>query len=85
MTTKQLAKTLKQQFKGIVSGPVEFRGELTLELLDAFRIARSASSPRRNWASIFSSTSPPSTTTRRHRDGRRCITFMATGIPAIYD
>mgnify|MGYP003971581073 FL=1 len=39
MTTKQLAKTLKQQFKGIVSGPVEFRGELTLELLDAFRIA----------------------------------------------
>ena len=39
MTTKQLAKTLKQQFKGIVSGPVEFRGELTLELLDASRIA----------------------------------------------
>jgi len=39
MTTKQLAKTLKQQFKGIVSGPVEFRDELTLELLDASRIA----------------------------------------------
>ncbi len=39
MTTKQLAKTLKQQFKGIVSGPVEFRGELTLEVLDASRIA----------------------------------------------
>ena len=39
MTTKQLAKTLKQQFKGIVFGPVEFRGELTLELLDASRIA----------------------------------------------
>jgi len=39
MTPKQLAKTLKQQFEGIVSGPVEFRGELTLELLDASRIA----------------------------------------------
>ena len=39
MTTKQLAKTLKQQFKGIVFGPVDFRGELTLELLDASRIA----------------------------------------------
>ena len=39
MTTKQLAKTLTQQFKAIVSGPVEFRGELTLELLDASRIA----------------------------------------------
>ena len=39
MTANQLAKTLKQQFKGIVSGPVEFRGELTLELLDASRIA----------------------------------------------
>jgi NADH-quinone oxidoreductase subunit C len=38
MTPKQLAKTLKQQFEGIVSGPVEFRGELTLELLDASRI-----------------------------------------------
>jgi NADH-quinone oxidoreductase subunit C len=39
MTPKQLAKTLKQQFEGIVSDPVEFRGELTLELLDASRIA----------------------------------------------
>jgi NADH-quinone oxidoreductase subunit C len=39
MTANELAKTLKQQFKGIVSGPVEFRGELTLELLDASRIA----------------------------------------------
>ena len=39
MTPKQLAKTLKKQFEGIVSGPVEFRGELTLELLDALRIA----------------------------------------------
>ena len=39
MTPKKLAKTLKQQFEGIVSGPVEFRGELTLELLDASRIA----------------------------------------------
>ncbi len=39
MTTKQLAKTLKQQFKGIVSGPVEFRGEWTLEVSDALRIA----------------------------------------------
>ena len=39
MTANQLAKTLKQQFKGIVSGPVEFRGELTLEVLDASRIA----------------------------------------------
>ena len=39
MTPKQLAKTLKQQFEGIVSGPVEFRGELTLELLDVSRIA----------------------------------------------
>ncbi len=39
MTTKQLAKTLKQQFKEIVSGPVEFRGEWTLEVSDASRIA----------------------------------------------
>jgi len=39
MTAKQLANTLKQQFKGIVSGPVEFRGELTLEVSDASRIA----------------------------------------------
>ena len=39
MTAKQLAKTLKQQFKGIVSGPVEFRGELTLEVSAASRIA----------------------------------------------
>ena len=39
MTAKQLAKTLKQQFNGIVSGPVEFRGELTLEVSDASRIA----------------------------------------------
>ena len=39
MTTKQMAKTLKQQFKEIVSGPVEFRGEWTLEVSDASRIA----------------------------------------------
>jgi len=39
MTTKQLAKTLKHQFKEIVFGPVEFRGEWTLEVSDASRIA----------------------------------------------
>jgi NADH-quinone oxidoreductase subunit C len=39
MTAKQLASKLNQQFKEIVSGSVEFRGEWTLEVSDASRIA----------------------------------------------
>jgi NADH-quinone oxidoreductase subunit C len=39
MSAKQLAKKLKQQFEEIVSGPVEFRGELTVEVSDASQIA----------------------------------------------
>ena len=39
MTAKQLAEKLKQPFTEIVSGPVEFRGEWTLEVSDASRIA----------------------------------------------
>ena len=85
MTTKQLAKTLKQQFKEIVSGPVEFRGEWTLEVSDASRIAEVCQFAKSKQGFDFSSISPPSTTTRRHLDGRRCITFTASGIPAICD
>jgi NADH-quinone oxidoreductase subunit C len=39
MTAKQLASKLNQQFKEIVSGSVGFRGEWTLEVSDASRIA----------------------------------------------
>jgi len=39
MTAKQLASKLNQQFKEIVSGSLEFRGEWTLEVSDASRIA----------------------------------------------
>jgi NADH-quinone oxidoreductase subunit C len=39
MTAKQLASKLNQQFKEIVSGSVEFRGEWTLGVSDASRIA----------------------------------------------
>ncbi len=38
MSAKQLAKKLEQQFKEIVSAPVEFRGELTLEVSEASQI-----------------------------------------------
>ena len=39
MTAKQLAKKLEQKFKEILSGPMEFRGELTLCVSNASRIA----------------------------------------------
>ncbi len=39
MTAKLLARELKRQFREIVSGPEGFRGELTVEVSDALRIA----------------------------------------------
>ena len=39
MSAKQLARKLKQQFMAVVSGPVEFRGELTLEVSEASQFA----------------------------------------------
>jgi len=39
MTAKQLAKKLQSQFKEVVSDAVEFRGELTVEVVEASQIA----------------------------------------------
>jgi NADH-quinone oxidoreductase subunit C len=39
MTARELAKKLKVQFGDLLSDPAEFRGEVTLNLLDAERIA----------------------------------------------
>ena len=39
MTASELAKQLMSRFTGLVAEPVEFRGELTLEISDAERIA----------------------------------------------
>jgi NADH-quinone oxidoreductase subunit C len=38
MTSLESAENLMRRFEGLFSGPVEFRGELSLELLDAERI-----------------------------------------------
>jgi len=39
MTPHKLAKSLQGQFRNAISGPIQFRGEVTLELGDAARIA----------------------------------------------
>ncbi len=39
MTAKQLAKKIQRQFKEITSDAIEFRGELTVEVLDANQIS----------------------------------------------
>ena len=39
MNATELAAKLKEKFGGLLSGPVEFRGELTLTVADAERIA----------------------------------------------
>ena len=38
MTAKQLAKKIQRQFKSIISDATEFRGEFTIEVLDANQI-----------------------------------------------
>ena len=38
MTAKQLAKKIQRQFKEMISDAIEFRGELTVEVLDANQI-----------------------------------------------
>ncbi len=38
MKATELADALKSQFEGLLKGPIEFRGELTLELIDPHRI-----------------------------------------------
>ena len=38
MTSKQLAKKIQRQFKSIISDATEFRGEFTIEVLDANQI-----------------------------------------------
>ena len=39
MSPSELAQQLKAKFEGLISDPVEFRGEVTLTILDAERIA----------------------------------------------
>ena len=49
MTSGEIATQLKAQFGDLISGPVEFRGELTVAVADAERIAEVCAALKKNF------------------------------------
>ena len=80
MTALELAQQLKARFADLISDPVEFRGEVTLQVADAERIAEvCAVGQDRSWASITWWTSPAWTTTAKTRAARSFIDLYGFG------
>ena len=73
------ADNLKAQFGDVISEPVEFRGEITVNVRDAERIAECALSSRRNWALIIWWISRAWTITARTRATRSSIILYGYG------
>jgi len=74
----EFARQLTAKFGDVLSEPAEFRGEITIQLADAERIAEVCEFARKNWASIISWTSAVSTTTAKTRAGRSFIICAAS-------